>query len=79
MIKPLTQKAMTVTAEINIESPTGRRILRELEKHNRVVKISYPIPTSVDGIEEKTYTFYEFKENVKIEFKNRFGVDFDEV
>lgn len=38
---------MTVTAEINIESPTGRRLVKELEKHKKVVKLSYneDIPT----------------------------------
>ena len=32
---------MTVTAQIDISSPTGRRILKELEAHKRVVKITY--------------------------------------
>lgn len=32
---------MTVTAQIDISTPTGRRIVRELETHKRVVKISY--------------------------------------
>ena len=32
---------MTVTAEINIESATGRRLVKELEKHKKVVRLSY--------------------------------------
>ena len=70
---------MKVTAEINTDSPTGKRIVRELEKHYKVVKLTYPIPTSSEGDLEKTYSFDEFKANVKEEFKNRYGVDFDRI
>jgi hypothetical protein len=79
MIKPLTQKTMTVTAEINIDSPTGRRIVRELERHNKVVKLTYPIPPEIEGIAEKTYTFDEFEKLLFKEFENRYGVDIDSV
>jgi len=70
---------MKVTAEINTDSPTGKRIVSELEKHYKVVKLNYPTPTNPDGDEEKTYSFDEFKANVKEEFRNRCGVEFDEV
>lgn len=70
---------MTVTAEINIESPTGRRIVRELEKHHKVVKLNYPIPTKIEGIAEKTYTFDEFEKILFDEFKNRYGADIESV
>lgn len=70
---------MKVLAEINIESPTGKSIVRELEKNYKVVKLNYPIPTSIDGDQDKTYSLDEFKENVKEEFRNRYGVDFDDV
>ena len=33
---------MTVIANIDINTPTGRKIVRELEKHKRVVRITYP-------------------------------------
>jgi len=74
-----TGSIMKVTAEINTDSPTGKRIVRELEKHYKVVKINYPSTTNPEDEEEKTYSFDEFKANVKEEFKNRYGVDFDEV
>jgi hypothetical protein len=70
---------MTVTAEINVESPTGRRIVRELERHRKVVKLNYPNATEIEGSTSGTYSYDEFKENVKIEFKKRYGVNFDEV
>jgi len=51
---------MSVIANIDDSSPTGRKIVRELEKHKRVVKLSYShteeIPEDCipleDGIEE---------------------------
>jgi len=33
---------MTVTTNIDISSPTGRKPVQDLEKHKRVVKITYP-------------------------------------
>jgi len=36
---------MEVKAKINISSPTGRRLVRELEKHTKVVKLEYPTDT----------------------------------
>ncbi|MDD4969413.1 MAG: hypothetical protein PHT07_08290 [Paludibacter sp.] len=70
---------MKVTAEINTDSPRGKRIAPELQKHHRMVKINYPTPTISDGDIEKTYSFEEFKANVKEEFKSRYGVNFAEV
>jgi len=35
---------MTVIANIDISTPTGRKIVRELEKHKRVVQLTYPEP-----------------------------------
>ena len=70
---------MKVLAEINTDSPTGKRIVRELEKHYKVVKLNYPIPTNSEGYPDKTYSLDEFKANVKEEFKNRYGVDFDRI
>ena len=53
--------------------------MRELEKHYKVVKLNYPIPTNNEHDPDKTYSLDEFKDNVKEEFKNRYGVDFDDV
>ena len=68
---------MKVLAEINTDSPTGKRIVRVLEKHYKVVKLNYPSPTNPEEDGEKTFSFKEFKTNVKEEFKNRYGVEFD--
>ena len=35
---------MEVTARINIDSPTGRKLVSEIEKHKKVARIEYPLP-----------------------------------
>lgn len=47
----------TVHVQIDIATPTGRRLLKEVERHPRVAKIEYSIPTEM--VVEKTYTLEE--------------------
>jgi len=47
----------TITVQINIESPTGRRLLKEVQRHPKVAKIEYPVAEELAG--EKTYTIEE--------------------
>jgi len=47
----------TVHVQIDIATPTGRRLLKEVERHPRVAKVEYPIPEEIAG--EKTYTLEE--------------------
>lgn len=35
---------MEVTARINVDSPTGRKLVREIQKHKEVTEIEYPLP-----------------------------------
>ena len=35
---------MTVIANIDISTPTGRKIVCELKKYKRVVRLTYPEP-----------------------------------
>ncbi len=63
----------TIQVKINISSPVGRRLLKEIEKHPDVVKIERQIPESI--VEKKTYTLEEsFNECCDILSKN-YGVD----
>ncbi|MDO9152954.1 MAG: hypothetical protein Q7U47_04475 [Paludibacter sp.] len=48
---------MTVTAYINVETPAGRKIVSDLEKHRKLVKIEYPEVAAIEN--EKTYTVDE--------------------
>lgn len=45
---------MTVTALIDISTPKGRKIVRQLENHIRVVKISYnnELPTGAIPLDD---------------------------
>jgi hypothetical protein len=47
---------MTVTAQIDISTPTGRRIVKELETHKHVVKIIYneTLPDGAIPLDEAT-------------------------
>jgi hypothetical protein len=47
----------TIKVEINISSPTGRRLLKEIEKYPEVVKVEYRLPDAV--AEQKTYSMDE--------------------
>ena len=68
---------MEVTAIIDISTPAGRKIVRELEKHKKLVKVTYPIPDNFD--ENKTYTQQDFENKVKEKFAETYDVDFDTV
>lgn len=46
-----------INVQIDISTSTGRRLMREVEKHPKVAKIEYPLPEGVDG--KKTYTIDE--------------------
>lgn len=63
----------TINVQINIDSPTGKRLLREIEKHPKTAKVEYPIPDAIT--EQKTYTLEQsFDECCDILSKN-YGVD----
>ena len=64
---------MTVTAFINVETPEGRKIVSELEKHSELVKIEYPQVDIPEG--EKTYTVNEVFEECFEILSDNYGVD----
>jgi len=47
----------TINVQIDISTPTGKRLLREVEKHPRVAKIEYPLPKELEG--QRFYTLDE--------------------
>lgn len=64
---------MTVTAHINIETPAGRKIVRELEKHRKLVQIEYP---DIAGLEnEQTFTVDEVFDEVVDKMSRHYNVD----
>jgi len=66
---------MTVTAHIDISTPKGRKIVRELEKNKKHVIIDNPLPVGEDGLPIKTFTA-EYAENLLWEKLNEhYGAD----
>ena len=47
----------TINVRINITTPTGRRLLREMEKHPKTAIVEYPLPEGLP--EQRTYTIEE--------------------
>jgi hypothetical protein len=63
----------TVNVQIDISSPTGRRLVRELQKHPRVAKVVYPLPAEIAG--QKTYTHGEVWSEVAEKLSDHYGVE----
>ncbi|GHT07337.1 hypothetical protein FACS189432_02370 [Bacteroidia bacterium] len=61
-----------VTAEIDVATPTGRRIIKELEQYKRTVKLNYPESESITG---KTYTVDEAFDIVGRRLSRNYGVE----
>lgn len=66
---------MEVTAKINISTPAGRKIVKELEKHKKLVKVTYPLPLGEDEISEETYSVNEVFTELDKKLKKHYGVD----
>ena len=66
---------MTVTARINVETPAGRKIVRELEKHRKLVEIDYETPEFINGVPEGYITLEEGEKNFWDSLKNKMGYD----
>jgi hypothetical protein len=66
---------MEATAKIDISTPAGRKIVKELEKHKKLVKITYPLPVGEDGITEETFSVDEVFAELDKKLKNHYGVD----
>ena len=66
----------TVIAEIDISKPRGRRIVRDLEKHSKVVSINYPLPDDISG---SGYTLEESYKRGLNKLSEHYGVNFNEL
>jgi len=64
---------MEVTARINIDSPTGRKLVCEIEKHKKVAKIEYPLPE--DLINGTALLHDEVWEKIIDKMSDHYGVD----
>ena len=60
----------TINVRINIDSPTGRRLLEEVKRHPKVAKIEYRL---IAG--EKTYSMEEVFSKVEEKLNNHYGTN----
>jgi hypothetical protein len=58
-------------AHIDITTPTGRRLVKELEKHKKTVKVEYPLPKAI--ADEQTYTHEEVFSDLRKKLKEHYG------
>jgi len=65
---------MKVTAKIDSSTPAGRKIVRELEKHKKLVKVTYPMPIGEDGKTEETFSVEEVFEELDTKLKKHYGI-----
>ena len=64
---------MTVTAQINIDTPIGRKLLKELEKHPKAVKVEYPVPEAISGT---TYTHEQVFGELVDKLNDHYGTNY---
>ena len=62
-----------VTATIDVSKPSGRRIVRELDKHSKIVRLDYPLPDSVSVTGHSLEESYNKGLN---KLSEHYGVDF---
>ena len=62
-----------VTARINIDSPTGRKLVREIEKHKKVAAIDYPLPEELLNCSALSHN--QVWNKVWDKLNNHYGVD----
>ena len=63
-----------VIAYINTETPTGRRIVRELEKHKKTVRVEYPLPEDI--VSQGVHTMEEVFGELEQRLNAHYGTDF---
>ena len=66
---------MQVIARINIDSPTGLKLVREIEKHTKIAKVEYPHPTAYGDFTNNTTTEEAF-DNLMDKLNDHYGTNF---
>jgi len=62
-----------VIAHIDISTQIGRRLVKELEKHKKAVRVEYPVPEAISG--QKFYTVAEVFSEVEKELNEHYGTN----
>ena len=70
---------MTVTVHIDVSTPEGRELVRDLEKHKSVVVIEEPVQKTEGEIQQKTYSVEDAFDNLYDKLQEHYGVDLREL
>ena len=62
---------MIVTAKINTSSPAGLKLVKEIEKHNKVASVEYPLPIGFNP----NNTHQEVFDRVWDDLSEHYGID----
>ena len=63
-----------VIARIDVTTPSGRRIVRNLEKNKKAVKVEYPLPPEI--AEQKWYTVEEVFNELEKKINDHYGTNY---
>ena len=64
---------MEVISRINIDIPSGRKLVHEIEKHKKVAEIEYPLPEELQNCTALSYN--EVWNKVWDKLSHHYGVD----
>jgi hypothetical protein len=64
----------TINVQIDISTPAGRRLLREVELHPKVAKVEYPLPEAIS--ETNTFTHEEVFGKLEKKLNEHYGTNF---
>ncbi|WP_436416292.1 hypothetical protein [Petrimonas sp.] len=68
---------MNVIAHINTDSPTGRKLVKQLQYHKKVVQLEYPQPLDENGRPIKTISAKESAKQAFEELGKRYNTTFE--
>lgn len=68
---------MNVIAHINTESPTGRKLVKQLQHHKKVVRLEFSHPLDENGKPIKTISAKESAKQAFEELGKRYNTTFD--
>lgn len=63
-----------INVRIDISTPAGMKLFREIQKHPKVASVEYIVPEEIEV--QKTYSVEEVFERLENKLSDLYGVDF---